>query len=76
MPVSCFIAILELNALTFVVILATVVYTIVKLALTTISITMPIPYGIYIPLFAIGAAFGRACGELFALIFPEQGVSC
>jgi chloride channel 2 len=56
------------------IILSTLVYTVVKLGLTVVSITLPIPYGIYIPLFAIGAAFGRACGELFALIAPEQGI--
>lgn len=56
------------------IILATLIYTSVKLCLTAVSITLPIPYGIYIPLFAIGAAFGRSFGELFALIFPEQSM--
>lgn len=45
------------------------------MGLTILSVTLPIPYGIYIPLFAIGAAFGRAFGELFDLIFPASGVS-
>jgi len=56
------------------IVLSTLIYTVVKLCLTTVSITLPIPYGIYIPLFAIGAAFGRAVGEVFALIFPEQNM--
>jgi H+/Cl- antiporter ClcA len=56
------------------IILATLIYTVVKLCLTAVSITLPIPYGIYIPLFAIGAAFGRSFGELFALIFPEENM--
>lgn len=56
------------------ILLSTLIYTVVKLFLTAISITLPIPYGIYIPLFAIGAAFGRSIGELFALAFPSEDI--
>eukprot|EP01113_Clastostelium_recurvatum_P019800 TRINITY_DN2341_c0_g1_i1.p1 TRINITY_DN2341_c0_g1~~TRINITY_DN2341_c0_g1_i1.p1 ORF type:complete len:779 (+),score=231.19 TRINITY_DN2341_c0_g1_i1:106-2337(+) len=50
------------------ILIATLVYTVVKLCLTVVAITLPIPYGIYIPLFAIGAAFGRGIGEGMALL--------
>jgi len=38
------------------------------LGLTVLAITLPIPYGIYIPLFAIGASFGRGFGEGISLL--------
>eukprot|EP01112_Ceratiomyxa_fruticulosa_P019843 TRINITY_DN6591_c0_g1_i1.p1 TRINITY_DN6591_c0_g1~~TRINITY_DN6591_c0_g1_i1.p1 ORF type:complete len:753 (+),score=140.20 TRINITY_DN6591_c0_g1_i1:1985-4243(+) len=50
------------------ILIATMIYTAVKLCLTVLSITLPIPYGIYIPLFAIGAAFGRGFGEGMLLL--------
>ncbi|GAM18517.1 hypothetical protein SAMD00019534_016920 [Acytostelium subglobosum LB1] len=54
------------------IILACFLYIVVKLVLTAVSITLPIPYGIYIPLFAIGAAVGRFVGEIMKLIFPHM----
>jgi len=35
-----------------------------------ISSTVPVPSGIFIPVFKIGAALGRAVGEAMALWFP------
>eukprot|EP01132_Coremiostelium_polycephalum_P003745 gene3745-4664_t len=54
------------------IIMACFLYILVKLVLTSVSITLPIPYGIYIPLFAIGAAVGRFVGEIMKLIFPSM----
>ncbi|EFA80692.1 chloride channel protein [Heterostelium album PN500] len=54
------------------IIFACFLYIVVKLVLTAVSITLPIPYGIYIPLFAIGAAVGRFVGEIMKLIFPNM----
>lgn len=36
-----------------------------------ISSTVPVPSGIFIPVFKIGAALGRAMGEAMALWFPN-----
>ncbi|KAF2078035.1 hypothetical protein CYY_000673 [Polysphondylium violaceum] len=54
------------------IILACFMYIVVKLVLTSVSITLPIPYGIYIPMFAIGAAVGRFVGEIMKVIFPHM----
>ncbi|KAN0050555.1 hypothetical protein ACTA71_003686 [Dictyostelium dimigraforme] len=54
------------------IILACFLYVVVKLVLTAVSITLPIPYGIYIPLFAIGSAVGRFIGELMLVLFPNS----
>jgi len=35
-----------------------------------ISSTVPVPSGIFIPVFKIGAALGRTVGEAMALWFP------
>uniref|UniRef100_A0A1I8A1N7 Chloride channel protein n=1 Tax=Steinernema glaseri TaxID=37863 RepID=A0A1I8A1N7_9BILA len=39
--------------------------------LAALSSTLPIPAGIFMPVFVIGAAFGRMIGELMVLWFPE-----
>ncbi|KYR00739.1 chloride channel protein [Tieghemostelium lacteum] len=54
------------------ILLACFLYILVKLVLTAVSVTLPVPYGIYIPLFAIGAAVGRFVGESMKLIFPHM----
>eukprot|EP00658_Telonema_sp_P-2_P054810 TRINITY_DN43598_c0_g1_i1.p1 TRINITY_DN43598_c0_g1~~TRINITY_DN43598_c0_g1_i1.p1 ORF type:complete len:589 (-),score=102.29 TRINITY_DN43598_c0_g1_i1:21-1787(-) len=41
----------------------------IKFALTCVSITLPVPCGLYTPVFCIGAAFGRLYGELMRIIF-------
>ncbi|KAG1681935.1 Chloride channel protein 2 [Nymphon striatum] len=39
--------------------------------LTIISMTLPVPAGVFIPVFKIGAAFGRLVGECMAAWFPD-----
>lgn len=41
-----------------------------KIVFTAISITLPIPAGVFGPVFIIGAALGRFTGETFGMIFP------
>ena len=38
--------------------------------MTVIASTLPIPSGIFIPIFKMGAAFGRLIGEGMACWFP------
>ena len=40
-------------------------YSVGKLVMTTISITCPIPCGVFTPVFALGAVLGRLYGEVF-----------
>jgi chloride channel 2 len=39
--------------------------------LTVLASTLPVPSGSLIPIFKIGAAFGRIIGEAMNLWFPE-----
>uniref|UniRef100_A0A915KZY3 Chloride channel protein n=1 Tax=Romanomermis culicivorax TaxID=13658 RepID=A0A915KZY3_ROMCU len=39
--------------------------------MTAVAITLPIPSGVFIPVFVTGAAFGRIVGETMALFFPD-----
>ncbi|NXX79078.1 CLCN1 protein, partial [Urocolius indicus] len=39
--------------------------------MSAIAITMPIPCGGFMPVFVIGAAFGRLIGEIMASLFPN-----
>ncbi|KAK0412108.1 hypothetical protein QR680_006040 [Steinernema hermaphroditum] len=39
--------------------------------LAALSSTLPIPAGIFMPVFVIGAAFGRMIGELMVMWFPD-----
>ena len=41
--------------------------------MSVVASTLPVPSGIFIPVFKMGAAFGRLVGELLAMWFP-QGV--
>ncbi len=43
--------------------------------LTILSSTLPIPSGIFGPSFVLGAAVGRAMGELVACWYPEVSAS-
>ncbi|XP_011149998.1 chloride channel protein 2 isoform X2 [Harpegnathos saltator] len=45
-------------------------YVLVTFIFSIISSTVPVPSGIFIPVFKIGAALGRAVGEAMALWFP------
>ncbi|VDM56920.1 unnamed protein product [Angiostrongylus costaricensis] len=42
-----------------------------QFALSILSSTLPIPAGIFMPVFIIGASFGRLVGELVAILFPN-----
>eukprot|EP01048_Picozoa_sp_COSAG05_P001612 COSAG05_NODE_55_length_23493_cov_709.337907_22_plen_745_part_00 len=42
-----------------------------RIVFTAISITLPIPAGVFGPVFIIGAALGRFTGETFGMIFPS-----
>ncbi|XP_075071848.1 chloride channel protein 1 [Mixophyes fleayi] len=44
---------------------------IMKFLMSVIATTMPIPCGAFMPVFILGAAFGRTVGELMAYIFPN-----
>uniref|UniRef100_A0A915LKM8 Chloride channel protein n=1 Tax=Meloidogyne javanica TaxID=6303 RepID=A0A915LKM8_MELJA len=41
------------------------------LLLSALCNTMPIPCGMFMPLFVVGAAFGRLIGEIISSIFPD-----
>ncbi|XP_051499136.1 chloride channel protein 1 isoform X2 [Apus apus] len=43
----------------------------VKFLMAVIATTMPIPCGGFMPVFVLGAAFGRLIGEIMASIFPN-----
>ncbi|NWW74428.1 CLCN1 protein, partial [Climacteris rufus] len=43
----------------------------VKFCMAVVSITMPIPSGGFMPVFVLGAAFGRLIGEIMAALFPD-----
>ncbi|KAF7493069.1 Chloride channel protein 2 [Sarcoptes scabiei] len=47
------------------------VYIIMTVWMSLLASTVPVPSGMFIPVFKIGAAFGRLSGELMALAFPE-----
>ncbi|NWT18158.1 CLCN1 protein, partial [Vireo altiloquus] len=44
---------------------------IVKFCMAVIATTMPIPCGGFMPVFVLGAAFGRLIGEIMASLFPN-----
>ncbi|XP_011503467.1 PREDICTED: chloride channel protein 2 [Ceratosolen solmsi marchali] len=46
-------------------------FTVFTFIFSIISSTVPVPSGIFIPVFKIGAALGRAVGEAMALQFPH-----
>uniref|UniRef100_A0A8C2GBV0 Chloride channel, voltage-sensitive 2b n=1 Tax=Cyprinus carpio TaxID=7962 RepID=A0A8C2GBV0_CYPCA len=47
------------------------IFVIMKFWMSAISITLPIPCGSFVPIFVIGAAFGRLVGEGLATLFPD-----
>ncbi|XP_077868660.1 chloride channel protein 2-like [Saccoglossus kowalevskii] len=47
------------------------VYTLMTFWMTVVAITMPIACGVFMPIFIVGAAFGRLIGESMAAWFPE-----
>ncbi|KAM7301601.1 chloride channel protein 2 isoform X1 [Ixodes scapularis] len=42
-----------------------------NLWMTALAATIPVPLGLFIPVFKMGAAFGRLIGETMAVLFPE-----
>ncbi|KAM4636130.1 chloride channel protein 1 isoform 2-T2 [Discoglossus pictus] len=44
---------------------------IMKFLMSVVATTMPIPCGAFMPVFVLGAAFGRTVGELMAYLFPN-----
>eukprot|EP00049_Salpingoeca_infusionum_P009401 m.156639 g.156639 ORF g.156639 m.156639 type:complete len:671 (+) comp14329_c0_seq2:268-2280(+) len=42
-----------------------------KFFLTAFAITLPVPAGVFVPVFVLGAAFGRLIGEAMVVWFPE-----
>ncbi|XP_034722609.1 chloride channel protein 2-like isoform X2 [Etheostoma cragini] len=47
------------------------VFTFMKFWMSALAITMPVPYGSFMPVFVIGAGFGRLVGEGMAAWFPD-----
>ncbi|XP_076864180.1 chloride channel protein 1a isoform X2 [Brachyhypopomus gauderio] len=48
-----------------------IVFLIMKFWMSAISTTMPVPSGAFMPVFVLGAAFGRLVGEIMATLFPH-----
>ena len=48
-----------------------VIFIVTHFFMTAIAITLPVPSGCFIPVFLIGAAFGRLVGESMAALFPD-----
>ncbi|XP_051989446.1 chloride channel protein 2-like [Xyrauchen texanus] len=46
-------------------------FIVMKFWMSAVATTMPVPCGAFMPVFLIGAAFGRLVGESMAAIFPE-----
>nr|XP_004661202.2 chloride channel protein 1 [Jaculus jaculus] len=44
---------------------------IMKFWMSIVATTMPIPCGGFMPVFVLGAAFGRLVGEVMAMLFPD-----
>ncbi|XP_045720086.1 chloride channel protein 1 isoform X1 [Mirounga angustirostris] len=44
---------------------------IMKFWMSIVATTMPIPCGGFMPVFVLGAAFGRLVGEIMAMLFPD-----
>ncbi|XP_047445006.1 chloride channel protein 2a isoform X1 [Mugil cephalus] len=48
-----------------------ILFIIMKFWMSAVATTMPVPCGAFMPVFLIGAAFGRLVGEVMATMFPE-----
>ncbi|XP_077454070.1 chloride channel protein 1-like [Stigmatopora argus] len=48
-----------------------VLFLVMKFWMSAVSTTMPIPSGAFMPVFILGAAFGRLVGEIMATLFPN-----
>nr|XP_027201193.1 chloride channel protein 2-like [Dermatophagoides pteronyssinus] len=47
-----------------------IIYILMTVWMSLLASTVPVPSGTFIPVFKIGAAFGRLAGEIMALAFP------
>ncbi|KYO46496.1 chloride channel protein 1 isoform B [Alligator mississippiensis] len=56
------------NVSVFIIIL---LFFLMKFWMSVIATTMPIPCGGFMPVFVLGAAFGRLVGEIMASLFPD-----
>ncbi|XP_061588282.1 chloride channel protein 2a [Cololabis saira] len=48
-----------------------ILFIIMKFWMSAVATTMPVPCGAFMPVFLIGAAFGRLVGEIMASMFPD-----
>ncbi|XP_067385045.1 chloride channel protein 2a isoform X4 [Channa argus] len=48
-----------------------ILFIVMKFWMSAVATTMPVPCGAFMPVFLIGAAFGRLVGEIMATMFPE-----
>jgi chloride channel 2 len=48
-----------------------IIFAAVRMVLTSVSVLLPIPCGLFTPVFLIGGALGRLVGELVALFSPN-----
>ncbi|EPY80748.1 chloride channel protein 1 [Camelus ferus] len=53
------------------VVVIILLFFIMKFWMSIVSTTMPIPCGGFMPVFVLGAAFGRLVGEIMAILFPD-----
>ncbi|XP_028454035.1 chloride channel protein 1 isoform X1 [Perca flavescens] len=53
------------------VFLVLLLFLIMKFWMSAVATTMPIPSGAFMPVFILGAAFGRLVGEIMATLFPH-----
>ncbi|KAJ8000045.1 hypothetical protein DPEC_G00200740 [Dallia pectoralis] len=53
------------------VFLILILFFVMKFWMSAVSTTMPIPSGAFMPVFILGAAFGRLVGEIMAALFPH-----
>ncbi|XP_074543755.1 chloride channel protein 1-like [Halichoeres trimaculatus] len=53
------------------VFLILLLFFLMKFWMSAVATTMPIPSGAFMPVFILGAAFGRLVGELMATLFPH-----
>ncbi|KXJ06247.1 chloride channel protein 2, partial [Exaiptasia diaphana] len=48
-----------------------VIFIVLKFLMTAVAVALPLPAGVFFPVFVIGAAFGRLVGEAMATWFPD-----
>ncbi|XP_043445710.1 chloride channel protein 1 [Prionailurus bengalensis] len=53
------------------VVIIILLFFIMKFWMSIVATTMPIPCGGFMPVFVLGAAFGRLVGEIMAMLFPD-----